>query len=443
VALVAIAAAAVFGQAVFGVIRGSVVDSTGLAVPAAKVSVLNQNTREVRSVSTGPQGDFVVPALIPAPYTITVEAQGFKKLRKQDVLLTAQERLDAGQFRLEVGQVTESVVVTTAPVGVQTASAERSATITGSQMAELPILSRNISSYMRMLPGAVEQGGVGSDNYTWQTDPTAPMPTVSGVSAQFSSLSHDGISITEDGSAGWPNGHVNPDAIAEVKILINNYQAEYGRNGGAVVNMVTKSGGQTFHGAGYTYFRNEQYNAAQFFDNQRGLPKARDRYHLYGYTLGGPIYIPGKFNKNKDKLFFFWSQELTGSTGSQSSQVTTPTPLERAGDFSATTGVTSIKDPTTGAAFPNKTIPLNLINPLTQKLLNIFPIPNALNAAVTRGNTTTPPGRSQSISAWMRSRSARTTTCPTRCASISADRSTPVGRPIPGRRHFRPGRTST
>jgi hypothetical protein len=381
-----------FAQAVFGVIRGSVVDSSGLPVPAAKVTVVNQNTRETRTLSADPSGDFVFPALIPGPYTISAEASGFKKFEKKNLLLSAEERLDAGQLRLEVGQVTESVSVTASATPVQTASSERSATITGSEMAGLPILSRNISSYMRLLPGAVEQGGVGSDNYTWQTDPTAPMPTVSGVSAQFSSLSHDGISITEDGSQGWPNGHVNPDAIAEVRILLNNYQAEYGRNGGSVVNMITKSGSQSFHGSGYTYFRNEEFNAGQFFDNQRGLPKARDRYHLYGYTIGGPVYIPGKFNKAKDKLFFFWSQELTGSSGSQSSQVTTPTQIERNGDFSQTTGVTSIKDPTTGLAFPNKTIPSNLINPLTQKLLNIFPTPNALDIGLTRGqyNYTTP-----------------------------------------------------
>jgi hypothetical protein len=379
-------------QAVFGVIRGTVVDSSGLSVVAAKVTVVNQNTRETRTLSSDTSGDVVFPALIPGPYTISVEASGFKKFEKKNLLLSAEERLDAGQLKLEIGQVTESVSVSEMSTPVQTASSERSATISGSEVATLPILSRNISSYMRLLPGAVEQGGVGSDNYTWQTDPTAPMPTVSGVSAQFSSLSHDGISITEDGSQGWPNGHVNPDAIAEVRILLNNYQAEYGRNGGSVVNMITKSGSQNFHGSGYTYFRNEEFNAGQFFDNQRGLPKARDRYHLYGYTIGGPIYIPKKFNTAKSKLFFFWSQELTGSTGSQSSQVTTPTQIERNGDFSQTTGVTSIKDPTTGSAFPGKVIPANLINPLTQKLLNIFPMPNALNTAITRGqyNYTTP-----------------------------------------------------
>jgi hypothetical protein len=383
VAAICLFAASASAQAVYGTLRGTVVDPSGLPAAGAKVTLLNQVTREARSAVTDASGNFVFPALVPSAYTVTAEASGFKKYEQRDIPLTAEERVDVGQLHLEVGQVTESVVVTAPPTPVQTASSERSAVITGREVADLPILSRNISSYMRILPGAVEQGGVGSDNYTWQTDPTAPMPTVSGASAQFSSLSHDGIAITEDGSAGWPNGHVNPDALAEVKILINNYQAEYGRNGGAVVNMITKSGTQTFHGSGYTYFRNEEFNAAQFFDNRQGLPKARDRYHLYGYTLGGPIYIPGKFNTGKDKLFFFWSQELTGSTGSQSSIVTVPTQLERNGDFSQSPFATTVKDPSTGAPFPNKTIPGNLINPLSQKLLNIFPLPNALNAAVT------------------------------------------------------------
>ena len=373
-------------QAAFGVVRGSVTDPTGLPVPNAQVTALNERTRELRSATSDTEGNFVIPALMPGPYTIAAEASGFKRTEKKGVNLAAEERVDVGDLSLQVGQVTEKVEVEATPTQVQTTSAERSLVITGRQVSELPILSRNISSYMRILPGAVEQGGVGSDNYTWQTDPTAPMPTISGVSAQFSSLSHDGISITEDGSSGWPNGHVNPDAIGEVVILLNNYQAEYGRNGGSVVNIITKSGTQSFHGTGYTYFRHEQFNAGQFFDNQRGLPKARDRYHLYGYTLGGPIFIPGKFNKRKDKLFFFWSQELTGNTGSQSSQVTVPTEIERNGDFSQTPGNIVVKDPTTQTQFSGNRIPANLINPTTQKMLGIFPMPNALNTAITGNN---------------------------------------------------------
>src|SRR5215831_19122248 len=122
-----VVAAVAQAQAVFGVMRGTVVDSSGLPVPSAKVSVLNQNTRELRTLPVDSSGGFVFPALVPAPYTITVEAEGFKKFQKMDVLLSAEERLDAGQLRLEVGQVTESVSVTAAPVSVQTASSERSA----------------------------------------------------------------------------------------------------------------------------------------------------------------------------------------------------------------------------------------------------------------------------------------------------------------------------
>ena len=144
-------------QAVFGVIRGSVVDSSGLPVAGAKVTALNQNTREIRTVSTDATGNFVFPAMIPAPYTVAVEMAGFKKYEKSDAVLTAQARLEVGRLALEVGQVTESVQVTAAPTPVQTASSERSSVITAQQAAQLPILSRNISHYLTLIPGAVSQ----------------------------------------------------------------------------------------------------------------------------------------------------------------------------------------------------------------------------------------------------------------------------------------------
>jgi outer membrane receptor protein involved in Fe transport len=146
--------------------------------------------------------------------------------------------------------------------------------ITAQQAAQLPILSRNISHYLTLIPGAVSQSGAGTDNYSSQTDPLVPMPNIGSVPAFLSNFSVDGISNVEDGTAGWVNSHVNPDAISEVKVLSNNYSAEYGRNAGAVVNAVTKSGGQSFHGLGYTYWRHEQFNSTAYFDNQAGIPKA-------------------------------------------------------------------------------------------------------------------------------------------------------------------------
>lgn len=218
-----------WAQTVFGVIRGAVADSSGLPVAGTKVTIRNQNSREARSVTSDDSGDFVFPALIPGQYTATVEAKGFKKYETTGIVLSAEERLDIGRLVLEVGQLTESVVVTAPPTPLQTANAERSTVVNGEQVAELPILSRNVSLYMRLIPGAVEQSGNGTDSYAWQVDPTSPMPHVGGVNAQFNSLSLDGISMLEDGTSGWPNGHINPDALAEVKVLVNNYSAEHGR----------------------------------------------------------------------------------------------------------------------------------------------------------------------------------------------------------------------
>ena len=130
------------------------------------------------------------------------------------------------------------------------------------------------------------------------------MPNIGSVPAFLSNFSVDGISNVEDGTAGWVNSHVNPDAISEVKVLSNNYSAEYGRNAGAVVNAVTKSGGQSFHGLGYTYWRHEQFNSTSYFDNQAGIPKAKDRYHMYGGNIGGPVYWPGKFNSEQGQAVF-------------------------------------------------------------------------------------------------------------------------------------------
>src|SRR5262249_8249587 len=145
VAMICLFAVSASGQAVYGTLRGTVVDPSGLPTAGTKVTVMNQVTRETRSAATDASGNFVFPALVPSMYTVTVEAPGFKKSETRDVPLTAEERADVGQLRLEVGQVTESVVVTAPATPVQTASSERSAVITGREVADLPILSRNIS----------------------------------------------------------------------------------------------------------------------------------------------------------------------------------------------------------------------------------------------------------------------------------------------------------
>ena len=185
------------------------------------------------------------------------------------------------------------------------------------------------------------------------------------------------------GTAVWLSPSV--DSIAEVKVLMNNYQAEYGRNSGASVMLITKGGSRDFHATGYWFKRNEAFNANNYFNNERGIVRPRYRYDFSGYNVSGPVVIPHKFNTDRDKLFFFFSQEfLPQSFPNAQNLLTVPTALERTGDFSKTLNggkLVAIKDPTTGVAFPDNVIPANRIDPNLQKLLNVFPLPNYVDAS--------------------------------------------------------------
>jgi hypothetical protein len=176
-----------------------------------------------------------------------------------------------------------------------------------------------------------------------------------------------------------------------VKVLLNNYQAEYGRNGAASVNVITKSGGREYHGTAYGYRRHDSFNANNFFNNRNNVRKPIYRYGTLGFNLGGPVVIPRFLERGQEKVFFFYSFEHSWVKNPQAvRQVTTPTSLERTGDFSQSLDlnnrVITITDPTTRAAFPGNRIPPARINANGLAILNIFPIPNTLDRTLTRGN---------------------------------------------------------
>jgi hypothetical protein len=170
------------------------------------------------------------------------------------------------------------------------------------------------------------------------------------------------------------------DSIAEVKVLTSNFQAEYGRNGGGVITVITRGGGTDFHVSAYDTYRHESLNANSFWNNRTKVAKAPYRYRITGYTVGGPVFIPKKFNTRRDKLFFFWNQEYTGQRKDYGTRLQTmPTAAERAGDFSKS--VTSsgspivIKDPLNGVQFPGNIVPTARLSPIVQKLRQYYPTP--------------------------------------------------------------------
>ena len=373
-------------QTITGSIEGTVTDPAGLAVASADVTVVNTSTGIERKAQTTSTGDFVFGAIQPGIYNVSVVFPGFKRTERTSIHLTASETLSLGTIALEVGAVAESVVVRSQGTAVQTASTEHSGVLTGSQVQDLLIKGRNVQSLLQLLPGVVDTNVPDAPDRNFAIGMSA-----NGGRRNSINMTVSGVSTNAALSNGWVNDvNVSMDAIAEVKVLLNNYQAEYGGVRGATVEMIPKSGTRDFHGS-FSYFkRHEEFNANNFFNNRVGLPKPVYRYNTYSYTVGGPIFVPHKLNKEKNKLFFFWSQEFwPQKTSIGAMSVTMPTALERAGDFSQTLDLNGrlipVKDPTTGQPFPGNIVPANRIDPNGQALLNIFPLPNFTNRAVSGG----------------------------------------------------------
>jgi len=383
IAILFVCSFAAFPQTITGSITGSVRDSSGLAVAGAELTLLHPATGVERKATSNERGDFVFPSLQPGAYDITVGMAGFKTVERKALRLTASETLAIGDIALEVGAVSERITVTAQGSTVQTASAERSGVVTSSQVENLLIKGRNVTSLLSLLPGVVDLADSDSPDRNFNI-------YVQGNRRNTNAFMLDGMSLNAIGNNFNVLVGVSQDAVAEVKILLSNYQAEYGRMSGANVQIVTKSGTRDFHGLGSYFKRHEQFNANNFFNNRLGASKPRYRFNTWNYNVGGPVYIPGKFNRNRDKLFFFFSQEYWPLKVSQPiSQITVPTELERAGDFSQSLDLNNrlitVRDPNANAAFPGNRIPATRLEASGIALLKFFPTPNFFDRGISAG----------------------------------------------------------
>ena len=375
-------------------------DDSGAIVPDTEVSIHNELTGEIRKTKTAATGEFLVSALQPGRYTVVVDKAGFKGLRVTGLTLTANQRLVVGLMTLTLGAVTESVTVTQQSEAVNLESADSTGLLTSKQLTEMVVRGRDVMNLLRVLPGVntipIGQGGEVSDTDSFGSNTSLGgnvgsfVPTSSGSRLSWNSVTVDGqIGSNPD----WPGlfmSAVSMDGVAEVKIISDNYTAEYGRNMGSMVNIISKSGGKDFHGIASYYKRHEEFNANDFFNNRNGLVKPRTRFNTYNGGIGGPVYIPRVFNRNREKLFFFYSQEEWRITVPGSlNNLTVPTQLERQGDFSQTLDqagrLIPIDDPTTHLPFPGNVIPPGRINRNGQILLGVFPLPTITNRDLTKG----------------------------------------------------------
>lgn len=364
-------------QNVSSSLQGLLVDPSGAPLPGASCQLTNQATGAATSLKSASDGSFTFPGIFAATYKLTVQATGFKTLELKDIFVTSSEIRSVGRIALQIGEVRDSVSVQAQAADVQLASAERAGVLTGGQLNNIALKGRDFFALLATIPGVVDTNA--SREAT--TNSSNGGTFINGARDNQKNFSVDGITDMDVGSNQSLAFMPNMDAIAEVKILTSNYQAEYGRNSGGTVTVITKSGTRDLHGSAYNYYRHESLNANSFYNNRTATAKAPYRYRISGYSIGGPIFIPNRFNKDRDKFFFFFSQEYTGVKKDYGSRfVTVPTEAERRGDYSRSMDINGsrivVRDPATGQPFPGNTIPQNRLSKLGQSILNYFPTPN-------------------------------------------------------------------
>jgi hypothetical protein len=376
-------------------LSGVVKDSSGAVVPGAKVILTDQATNVPTATQTDDRGIYVLTGIRPATYTIRVEAPNFAAQERKDVVLAVNQQASI-DFTVSPGAVSEVVTVTEQAPLLDTGNATLGTDITNEYVRDIPLPDRNFFGLVFLSAGVTETAGSGiQDSY-----PAGTNFVSNGQRNATAEVRMDGAltSAPEQGEGGTTNVYYEPsvEIVQEFKVENNSFSAEYGNNGGTVVNLVLKEGGNQFHGSGWWYGQRSALDANDFFNNAAGIPKPDHLRDQYGFSLGGPI--------RKEKTFFFVDFEKVRDNSAVDFSGNVPTPDERLGNFSADT--TNIFNPTVClvppatpggpcqqrqqfvgdatnfdshgnslAGVPN-VIPTSMIDPIGQKIINLYPQPN-------------------------------------------------------------------
>ena len=369
-------------QSVAGALSGIVTDSAGGVIPNATVTLTNEQTGTSRNVQTDSDGRFLFSTVQPGPYTVKIEREGFQTLQRTNTVLTVNENLALGELRLTAGNIKEVVTVTSSGATVELETSDLTARLTSDQIDLISTKGRDITSLLRLIPGTTNENDVEGVGEGFGTD----LPFISGQRGRSTVPTIDGLNAGEPSGSNKLSMTINQDAVAEVKILRNNYAAEFGNNGGAIINIISKGGSKDYRGSAYYFIRNEALNATPFFTNKAGLEKPLYRHHYPGFNFGGPLPLLrfGESDKPlllKNKAFFFFSYEKPRQiTPTNPIFVTVPTELERAGNFSQSFNnngqLIVVSDPISGLPFPGNIVPEARWNQSTASFLRVFPLPN-------------------------------------------------------------------
>ncbi len=382
-----------------GSITGTVKDPSGAAIPGAAVLVTSPERGINRQTTTNSTGEYNESALPEGSYDVIVTAAGFKKYQVKRVKLDVAEkaRVDAS---LEVGAATTEVVVEGSNVAqVETQSSELAGTVTGKEITQLELNGRNFTTLVTLVPGVSNQTGMDEPSVGINGSVAFSM---NGGRTEYNNWELDGGDNMDNGSNGTLNVYPSIDAISEFKVLTSNYGAQYGRNGSGTVEVETKGGTKAFHGDAYEFVRNDAFNAQNYFNSTAaGGSGVAPPYKKndFGYTIGGPVYIPKVYNQKKEKTFFFWSEEWRRERVPGTFNTPVPYSAERTGDFTdvcpnpqSGSNVDCPIDPRTGTFFNLATLGPLPVDPAAQALLPLIPVGTAdvPGAAIYNTNITLP-----------------------------------------------------
>jgi len=369
-----------------GAISGTAFDPSGRVVPEVSITLINSGTNEVRKTLTNGAGHYAFPLLPPAIYRLEGSAAGFKRVVHESIRLEVALDLDAS-LRLEIGQTSEVVTVSASTTGLESESATIGHLMDNQRLIELPTNGRNSYGFAALLPGVRASAGFSQVAYGMYND---QFVSINGSRPNQNGFYLDG-GINSEPAFNGPGIFPALDSVEEYKVQTHNYSSEFTNAAGGVINVVTKSGTNSFHGSLYEFLRNDQLTANNFFLNAAGQPRAPFRYNQFGGSFGGPVIIP-KLYRGTDRTFFFVSYEGLRWSRGLPTTATVPSDLQRVGDFSKTLnaggGLVSIYDPVSTRAnpdvagqsirtqFPGNIIPANRMDAVARNLVAWFPHAN-------------------------------------------------------------------
>ncbi|MGO9256875.1 MAG: carboxypeptidase regulatory-like domain-containing protein [Bryobacteraceae bacterium] len=383
-----LAALPLLGQTGLGSVTGEVVDPSGANIPHANLKLVETATQTTFATSANDEGIFTFPSVAVGHYRLTITAAGFRDRQLDNIDVSAYQQVSLGKLTLEVGQGPAQTVTVEANQDLVKDTSALMTPIGAEKVNDIPLEGRNWVTLLKVVPGA---NAIASTNNSIAFNGREYTATgyadfrINGKPVGDTQVNLDGGSIVDQGSDAKTTVAPGAESIEEVSVLTNNFQAQYGYRGGNVINVITKSGTNTFHGMGFDNLRNEDLNANAWANNcvacGTAIPRPKYRYNYVGGNFGGPI--------KKNKVFFFYNYEnFVQTTPTATTQSRTPTDMERAGDFSQTinpsTGKlqviyqpgTQLTNGANGIPFPGNVIPPSMINPLGAAVMKLFPEPN-------------------------------------------------------------------